>query len=229
MKVLGDAVAAVILHGSLVLGDYVPGRSDIDLLMIAEQALRDAETRALLHLAEAERPEASCHVDLRVVTRAASARPTPDPPLELYVRFGPSGALEVEQRKDAERDLVVELSVCRATGRSIVGPEPTAVIGEVPDEWVDSVGIAQLDDWLALEYEPRYGALMAFTACRVWHFAEERRHVSKPAAAAWALARDPTLPAVREAVAQRLDPSVELPGAAVLDLLARIRARIGRG
>jgi predicted nucleotidyltransferase len=34
--VLGEAVAGVILHGSLTLDDYVPGRSDVDLLVVVD-------------------------------------------------------------------------------------------------------------------------------------------------------------------------------------------------
>jgi Nucleotidyltransferase domain len=32
----------LILHGSLTLGDYLPGRSDIDLLLIVNDPLTDA-------------------------------------------------------------------------------------------------------------------------------------------------------------------------------------------
>jgi predicted nucleotidyltransferase len=32
---VGDTVAAVILHGSLTLGDFLPGRSDVDLLAVS--------------------------------------------------------------------------------------------------------------------------------------------------------------------------------------------------
>jgi Nucleotidyltransferase domain len=34
---LGKTVAGVILHGSLTLGDYVPGRSDVDLLVVVDE------------------------------------------------------------------------------------------------------------------------------------------------------------------------------------------------
>jgi hypothetical protein len=33
---LGEAVTGVILHGSLTLDDYVPGRSDVDLLVVID-------------------------------------------------------------------------------------------------------------------------------------------------------------------------------------------------
>jgi hypothetical protein len=45
---LGEAVAGVILHGSLTLDDYVPGRSDIDLLVVVDDPLGDARLAALV-------------------------------------------------------------------------------------------------------------------------------------------------------------------------------------
>jgi predicted nucleotidyltransferase len=36
IRVIEASVAGVILHGSLTLGAYVPGRSDADLLMVVD-------------------------------------------------------------------------------------------------------------------------------------------------------------------------------------------------
>jgi Nucleotidyltransferase domain len=77
--VLGDTLVGAILHGSLVLGDYTPGRSDIDLLVIAERELSDSQIAALTGLAARERPHSPARVDLRVVTHAAAAGPAPAP------------------------------------------------------------------------------------------------------------------------------------------------------
>jgi predicted nucleotidyltransferase len=226
--VLGDAFVAAILHGSLVLGDYTPGRSDIDVLVVAERELGDGQIDALTELAAAERPHAPARVDLRVVTRAVAAAPTPEPQMEIYVAADPNGGVEVETRQ-AERDLVIELSVCRAHGRSLIGPPPAELIGPVPDSWVDAVGDAQLADWQRLPYEQYWGALIALTACRVWRFAEERRYCSKAEAAAWALGRDPNLKAVHQALHRRhTDPDAEIEEGPLRDLLAAVRARVTR-
>jgi hypothetical protein len=40
---LGETVAGVILHGSLTLDDYVPGRSDVDLLVIEASIARQCQ------------------------------------------------------------------------------------------------------------------------------------------------------------------------------------------
>jgi Nucleotidyltransferase domain len=71
-EALGGIVAGVILHGSLTFDDYLPGRSDVDLLFVAQDPLRDAQLAALAALTEA----------------LAGRRPRA-PPMEAYL-FGPS-------------------------------------------------------------------------------------------------------------------------------------------
>ena len=42
-RALGETVAGVILHGSLTRADYLPGRSDVDLLVVVDGPLTDAQ------------------------------------------------------------------------------------------------------------------------------------------------------------------------------------------
>ncbi|HEX4527252.1 MAG TPA: nucleotidyltransferase domain-containing protein [Gaiellaceae bacterium] len=168
--------ATVILHGSLALGDFRPGRSDIDLLVIS-----DLPTEGLVAAVERVWRQDPTNLDLRVVTYAAAARPTKTPHMTLYVSLTDEHGLYVEQNRD-EPDLVIEFSVCRQLGH-------TDVIGPVPDEWVDEVGVAVAERWKEIGYDPPHQELMALTACRMWRFREERVHSSKAAAAAWARAR----------------------------------------
>jgi hypothetical protein len=227
-QALGEAIAAVILHGSLTLHDYLPGRSDVDLLVVAQDPLTDAQLAALTDALAGHRPRAPGPVDLRLVTRQVAASPTPAPPMEAYLRLTPSSGVRVEERRHpAERDLAVELSVCRAHGRSLLGAAPAELIGEVPDRWVVAAGDAQLADWQAIGDDPPYAELTVLTACRVWRFAEEGRHCSKAAAGAWALERDPTLGVVGDALRRRHgDPATRIDPAQVGQLLAVVRARL---
>jgi predicted nucleotidyltransferase len=181
---LGETVAGVILHGSLTLDDYVPGRSDLDLLVVVGEPLNDAQLAALTEALAGHRPRAPGPVDLRVVTRQVAASPTPAPPLEAYLRLTPGSGVRLEERRHpGERDLVVELSVCRAHGRSLLGAAAVELLGEVPDRWVVAAGDAQLAAWQAIGDDPPYAELTVLTACRVWRFAEEGCHGSKAAAA----------------------------------------------
>jgi hypothetical protein len=225
---LGPATAGVIVHGSLTLGDYVPGRSDLDLLVVVDQPLGDAQLAALVEVMASRRAEAPGPVDLRLVTRQVAAAPTPAPPLEAYLRLTPSSGVRLEERRHpGERDLAVELSVCRTHGRSLLGATPAELIGEVPDRWVVAAGDAQLAAWQAVGDDPPYAELTVLTACRVWRFAEEGRHASKAAAAEWALRRDPALGVVGDALRRRHgDPASPIDAAQVQRLLGMVRARL---
>jgi Domain of unknown function (DUF4111)/Nucleotidyltransferase domain len=224
---LGRPVA-VILHGSLTLGDYVPGRSDVDLLVVVDEPASDAQLAALTEAIASRRGEAPGPVDLRLVTRQVAASPTPAPPMEAYLRLTPGSGVRLEERRHpGERDLAVEFSVCRAHGRSLLGAAPAELIGEVPDRWVVAAGDAQLADWQAIGDDPLYAELTVLTACRVWRFAEEGCHASKAAAAEWALRRDPTLGVVRDALRRRHgDSAARIDPAQVARLLAVVRARL---
>jgi hypothetical protein len=226
---VGETVAGVILHGSSTLGDFVPGRSDVDLLMVVGEPLGDRELAALVDAVAGYRAEAPGRVDLRVVTAEVAAAPTPAPPMEAYLELTPGAGsgLEVERHHPGERDLVVELSICRTHGRSLVGAAPAELLGEVPAGWVVAVGDAQLADWEAIGDDPKHAELTVLTTCRVWRFAEEGRHCAKTAAGRWALARDPTLSVVRAALARRHgDPTRPIDPAQVARLLALVRARL---
>jgi len=227
-QALGETVAGVILHGSVTLDDYLPGRSDIDLLVVVQDPLTDAQLAALTEALAGHRPQAPGPVDLRVVTRQVAASPIPAPPMEAYLRLTSGSGVRVEERRyPGERDLAVELSVCRAHGRSLLGAAPAELLGEVPDRWVLAAGDAQLADWQTIGDGPKYAQLTVLTACRVWRFAEEGRHCSKTTAGAWALRRDPTLQAVQDALEQRHgDPTYPIDPAQVAHLLVVVRARL---
>jgi hypothetical protein len=221
----------VILHGSLTLDDYVPGRSDVDLLVVVEEPLSDAQLDALTEAVGGNRPGAPGRVDLRVVTREVACSPTPAPPMEAYIELtpGPGSGMQVERRRVGEPDLMVEFSMCRAHGRSRLGAAPTELIGEVPAEWMVAVGDAQLAAWEVTGDDPKHAALTMLTACRVWHFAEEGRHCSETVAGEWALGRDPTLRVVRDALRQRhRDPAGRIAPAQVRWLLALLEPGLPR-
>jgi hypothetical protein len=89
--------------------------------------------------------------------------------MEAYLRLTPGAGVRLEERQHpGERDLAVELSVCRAHGRSLLGAAPAELIGDVPDRWVVAAGDAQLAGWQAIGDDPPYAELTVLTACRVW-------------------------------------------------------------
>jgi hypothetical protein len=70
---------------------------------------------------------------------------------------------------------------------------------------------------------------MVLTACRMWRFAVEEVHCSKARAAGWALARDPSLTAVRQALRQyEQDPAGVVGERDVADLLDTVLRETAR-
>jgi predicted nucleotidyltransferase len=220
---LGDALVSVILHGSLTLDAFMPGRSDIDLLVVVDEPLDDEQLTALWDQLAGD---PSRRVDLRVVTRATAAAPTPAPTMEAAFTLRLGKAPEVDTGI-AEPDLVAEFSIARAYGRSIVGHAPEAVIGSAPDDWLIEIGDRQLAAWQDLTDDADHAGLMVLTACRIWRFATARVHCSKTTAGHWALERDPSLGAVEEALRQRTrDPAATIAEEGIARLLALVRQEL---
>jgi hypothetical protein len=229
VDVVGPGLRSVVLHGSLAAGGFRPGRSDIDLLAVVDGSLSDSQAAAVEHGVRTADAGPADRVDLHVVTSESAGHPTRTPALELQVgRYGH----EVDvARRVTDADLLAELSMARSTGRSLRGAEPVDVIAPVPPEWVVDRNRYWLTTWRDRTDDEKNAAFMVLTACRMWRFALEQVHCPKPDAAAWALARDPSLDVVRQALRQYdVDPvaPVDADGIAVLlDVVLHDTAPLG--
>lgn len=204
--VVGPAVRSVILHGSVSSGGFRPGDSDIDVLAVIDDGLADAQVAALEHLVRQADLGGAAGLDVHVVTTDVAAAPTRAPALELHIgRYDrPAVGFEVERRVPASPDLPTELSMARAGGRALRGAAPAEVLAPVPAHWVTDRGRHWLLTWRSLTDDAENATFMALTACRIWRFAVENAYCSKTRAGQWALGRDPSLTAVRQAI-QRYD------------------------
>ncbi|MEU4427648.1 aminoglycoside adenylyltransferase domain-containing protein [Actinoplanes sp. NPDC024001] len=225
--IVGEATRSVILHGSLAAGGFRAGSSDIDLLVVVDDGISDAQAAALEDLVRGADVGDATGIDLHVVTAAAAGAPRPAPALELQVgRYdGSSVEFEAERRVAAAPDLITELSMARADGRALRGAPPAEVIAPIPAQWVISRGRHWLTAWRSLTDDTENAAFMVLTACRIWHFAVENAYCSKSEAARWALRRDSSLTVVRQALVRyERDPAAvvdERGIAGLLDLVLR--------
>jgi hypothetical protein len=196
---LQDRLHGVILHGSLATGDFLPGRSDIDLLAVVDTAPTDEQAAAVRQLAVTADLGDAAGLDLHVVTADVAAAVHRAPAVELHVGRYASG-VEVSRHVAADPDLPVELAMARSVGRALRGPAPQQVIGEVPAAWVRDRGRHWLITWQGLTDDDEHAAHMVLTACRIWRFAVEGVHCGKARAATWAAGRDPSLVAIGSAL-----------------------------
>jgi hypothetical protein len=192
---------------------------------VVERPLSAEERRALVELVE-RKADTTGGIDLGVVTRAEAEAPERTPSVELYI--GIHGGRREFLEHAPEPDLLIELAIVRALGRSLSGPEPAAVIGPVPDEWVLAHGDDVLARWEGLTDDAENADLMVLTACRIWHFAVEGRHRSKRQAALWVLAQGPN-DAVAAALRRRYsgEEAVIEPDE-IAEVLARARREVAR-
>jgi predicted nucleotidyltransferase len=221
VSVLPAPPVSVILHGSLAAGGFVPGRSDIDLLVVVDHTLTGAEIEALVSAVRATDVARATGTDLLVVDGAVTRRPTQDPAFLLQVSWHPgaSSPLSVEVG-EVDPDLVTEFSMARAFGRALYGSAADEAIGLVPQSWVVARGEYWLRRWAGLADDAENAAFMVLTACRMWHFAVTGVFCSKADAASWAFARDPSLVGITHALRQRTDdPAQPVAPAEVLSVL----------
>jgi hypothetical protein len=179
---------AVYVVGSAALGAYVPGRSDLDVMVIVDAPLpgerRDEIVGALRHDVL---PCPARKLELVVYTRAQAAAPSRDQRWELNLNTGAQEPLHAGTDPAAEPWFwfVLDLAQARDHALALHGPPARELVGEVPRA-LAMEALADCVAWYARN-EPGEGAFLA--AARAWRYAEEGVWSSKRDALAWAAAR----------------------------------------
>lgn len=170
---------AAYLHGSAALGGWVPGRSDVDLLLVADNGIGGAAVDRIaraLHEAGAGCPGRD--LECSMVTVAQAGRPGSPWPYLLHVVAGPGEPGKTVRpvgEADGDRDLLMHYAVCRAAGWPAYGPAPAELIGAVPRRAILEYLADELD-W-GLEHAPEPYAVL--NACRAQVCLRDGRIVSK--------------------------------------------------
>jgi Domain of unknown function (DUF4111)/Nucleotidyltransferase domain len=220
-EVLGPRAVGVYLGGSLALGDYAAGRSDIDIAVSAEGPLTPAEKEALV--TELELVSRDCPtrgLELVIYTSAEAANPSWPPSFELNLNSGPRMPLHFSFDPGSEPShwFVIDLAILRERAVALVGPPAVETFGPVARSHV----LHALEDSLTwhLENETRSPSSV-LNACRAWRYAEVEVWSSKGDAAGWVQARFGAVPIVEAALAAR-DAEELLDQAPVRDFIARV-------
>ncbi|HVP06046.1 MAG TPA: aminoglycoside adenylyltransferase domain-containing protein [Dehalococcoidia bacterium] len=195
---LGENIVGVYLRGSLALGDFDPASSDVDLLVVTERPLSDAEFAALARLHDRidqhafnRRYEVS-YIDRRSIRRfrpgerTHPAICTDDPPFALTGH---------------RHNWVLERWTVREHGVTLMGPEPRTLIDPIsPSEIRAAVReeLAERDrhwhdgSWPRSEIAHRGAQTFeVHTVCRALHTLATGEVATKPQATAWARANLP--------------------------------------
>jgi streptomycin 3"-adenylyltransferase len=180
------SLVAVCVHGSAVLGDFVPARSDLDVLIVIEDDVGPVVLERITAVLASDRQMAASGLEASVVAQSAAASPAPPWPFFVHVTTAPEDRKVVSGRtQSGDPDLVLHYAVARERGWSATGPPPTELFGSLPTSGV----LAQIVDelrWAARNASASYAVL---NACRALCYSFEGRICSKSQGGEWALAR----------------------------------------
>lgn len=227
---LGGRAVGTYLHGSAVLGGFVPGRSDTDVLIVVAD---DVDRTALTPVVDELSVNGGCvgtGIELSIVTGEA-ARTSADPwPFLVHVVTGQAATRVVwGSERVGDSDLLMHTAVVLAAGVAVSGPPPEQTFGPVDRPAVLGYLVEELRE--AVECAtPTYTIL---NACRAYRFLVAGDLVSKLDGAAWARCQPPVAPFVRaidRAVERQSDGSSVAPhGDEARRLALMVVALIGGG
>lgn len=188
-RLLGSRFAGLYLVGSLAMGDFDPGRSDVDFVVVTEGELDQSAVASLagLHGRLALDPSRWAR-RLEGVYLPRAALRAPDPaalyPTTHEGRFylGREGG-----------DGVIRRHVLRECGEALAGPEPSSLLDPVGPDALRRATRAILDEWWRpMLTEParlrgrEYQSYAVLTMCRMRYTLAHGEVVMKSRAARWA-------------------------------------------
>jgi hypothetical protein len=201
---LGDQVIGIYLYGSAATGEFVAGKSDIDLIVVGRAEL-PADAIGKLHdlLAASALPFWLAGFDCGLLPATVAASPEQEVRWDVALQVKRQGGrLELRQRDRVDRRLILDLAMARERGRALVGPEARAIFAPVPATWLRAACLEDVRIWAGRDmfHDPASGVL---NACRAWRYAEEGVLATKLEGGIWACSRVAQPSLIEAALAQR--------------------------
>jgi SAM-dependent methyltransferase len=192
VEILEKKLTGIYLHGSAAMGCYQPKKSDLDFVVVVEEAMTETEKRAYMDMVialDADGPAKG--IEMSVVTRDACdpfVYPTPfilhwsRMHAEWY-RKDPDDY--IRKMNGTDRDLAAHFTVIRSRGICLYGLPAGEVFGEVPEQdYLDSIrdDIAEAAEQIA--DHPMYYIL---NLARVLGYLRGKKVLSKKEGGIWGL------------------------------------------
>jgi predicted nucleotidyltransferase len=179
-------VVGVYLHGSAVLGDWYPGVSDIDVLVVtADDAA--AATARLAAVLNDERDCPGVGLEVSCVEARHAGAPAAPWPFVLHVTTAPHDRKTVwGNTRAGDPDLILHYLVARGAAWAAQGPPPIGVFGVIPRD----IALRQMADELQWAIEHASESYAVLNACRALRYRDEGVVCSKSDAGHWARVRN---------------------------------------
>jgi len=224
VETLGAELVACYVYGSALTPEFVPGRSDVDLLVVSRTWVPMAVERRMVDgLRALPRPATLKGLDLWLLPLAVARRPGEVPAFQVQMLTSWDFVRRDLPGRYGDPRLAMLLAICRNHADALVGPDPRAVIGRVP---LAGILAGMLSDVNNTRASAHYRVL---NACRDLHFLHIGRMCGKLQGAEWARGRLVDADLVDAAVAWQTDGAGPwLDPDQIDDLTAAVRARLHR-
>ncbi|MFD6265057.1 nucleotidyltransferase domain-containing protein [Micromonospora chalcea] len=159
--VLGDDLVGAYAAGSVGLGAYQPGRSDVDVALVVARPLPAAAKRALVdRLRHESLPCPARGLELVVYRRDVAASGTPEPGFDVELNTGATmpfrATYDPADRPAADGRFwyALDRSILRQSGRTLLGPPAADVFADPSPQELRALLADALRWWLALPTPP---------------------------------------------------------------------------
>jgi hypothetical protein len=225
-RTLGADLVGVYFVGSVALGGYVPGESDIDIAAVSSAALTDQQRQSVA--AAVVEVSAACPargVEFTLYRREVAGSRPEGAGFEVNANGGPRMSTTVHLDSTSEPGFwyVLDRAIAHRSGLTISGPPAAATFADVPRSTLLEAMYESMTWHRSHEKATLYSVL---NACRAWRFAVEDVLGSKLEGAAWARARWPDTDVIDAAVALRRGERAVLDEEAVDSLLSSVTTRL---
>jgi hypothetical protein len=226
-RILGDDLVGVYFVGSVALGGYVPGESDIDIAAVSSSALSALHKQDVASdVVEASATCPARGLEFTLYRREIVSSPPAGADFEVNANGGPRmpTAVHVDATGEPGFWYVLDRAIAHRSGRAISGPPAHRIFADVPRSTLLEAMYQSMAWHRAHEKATLYSVL---NACRAWRFSAEDVLGSKLEGAAWARARWPDPGLIDAAVAlRRGDDAAALDDSAVDALLSTVATRL---
>lgn len=225
-RVLGADLVGVYFVGSVALGGYVPGESDIDIAAVSGAALTHPQKQLVASaVVEASAACPARGVEFTMYCRSVAGSLPERADFEVNANGGPRmpTAVHLDPTSEPSFWYVLDRAIAYRSGLAITGPPARSTFADIPRSTLLQAMYESMAWHRTHEKATLYSVL---NACRAWRFADEDVLGSKLEGASWARARWPDVGLIDSAVALRHGQESTLDEMAVDALLSSVATRL---